>query len=267
MQHNYLKSLKENLPMNNVNVSNLSLFLALALVLIAVFISSKEKLGLSKDIILSVFRTVIQLIVVGFILKYIFQVNNVFLTLIMILIIMFNASLQASKRNPSEQKKFSHSFLAIFLSTSVTLAVLVLSGAIKFVPSQMIPISGMIASNSMVAIGLCYRQMNTQFIDQRQQILEKLALGATMKQASLTILRQSIRTAMQPTIDSAKTVGLVSLPGMMSGLIFAGVDPVYAIKYQIMVMFMLLSATSLGAVIGGYFAYQDYFNSRSQINF
>ncbi len=253
--------------MNNVNVSNLSLFLALALVLIAVFISSKEKLGLSKDIILSVFRTVIQLIVVGFILKYIFQVNNVFLTLIMILIIMFNASLQASKRNPSEQKKFSHSFLAIFLSTSVTLAVLVLSGAIKFVPSQMIPISGMIASNSMVAIGLCYRQMNTQFIDQRQQILEKLALGATMKQASLTILRQSIRTAMQPTIDSAKTVGLVSLPGMMSGLIFAGVDPVYAIKYQIMVMFMLLSATSLGAVIGGYFAYQDYFNSRSQINF
>ena len=62
--------------MNNVNVSNLSLFLALALVLIAVFISSKEKLGLSKDIILSVFRTVIQLIVVGFILKYIFQVNS-----------------------------------------------------------------------------------------------------------------------------------------------------------------------------------------------
>lgn len=72
---------------------------------------------------------------------------------------------------------------------------------------------------------------------------------------------------MQPTIDSAKTVGLVSLPGMMSGLIFAGVDPVYAIKYQIMVMFMLLSATSLGSVVAGYFAYKDYFNDRQQLDF
>lgn len=72
---------------------------------------------------------------------------------------------------------------------------------------------------------------------------------------------------MQPTIDSAKTVGLVSLPGMMSGLIFAGVSPIFAIKYQIMVMFMLLSATSLGAVIAAYFAYRHYFNDRAQLDF
>jgi putative ABC transport system permease protein len=125
----------------------------------------------------------------------------------------------------------------------------------------------MIASNSMVAIGLCYKQMNTQFIDQRQQVLEKLSLGAPVKLASLSILREAIKTGMQPTIDSAKTVGLVSLPGMMSGLIFAGVDPMLAIKYPIMVMFMLLSATSLGAVIAGYFAYRNYFNQEAQINY
>ena len=252
---------------NSVNVSDLSLFLALALVLIAIFISSKEKLGLSKDIIWSVIRTVLQLIVVGFLLKYVFQINNVALTLVMSLVIIFNASLQANKRNLSPHKKFWQSWLAILLSTAVTGGILVLSGAIKFIPSQVIPISGMIASNSMVAIGLCYKQMNTQFNDQRQQVLEKLALGASVKLASLSILRQSIRTALQPTIDSAKTVGLVSLPGMMSGLIFAGVDPVYAIKYQIMVMFMLLSATSLGAVIAGYFAYKNYFNERAQLDF
>ena len=69
------------------------------------------------------------------------------------------------------------SLLAIFVSTGVTLGVLVLSGAIKFVPSQMIPISGMIASNSMVAIGLAYRSLNSQFHDQRQAVLERLALG------------------------------------------------------------------------------------------
>ena len=105
------------------------------------------------------------------------------------------------------------------------------------------------------------------FHDKRQQVLEKLTLGATVKQASQSILRESIKTGMQPTIDSAKTVGLVSLPGMMSGLIFAGVDPVHAIKYQIMVMFMLLSATSMASVIASYFAYRTYFNNKAQLTF
>lgn len=253
--------------MNNINVSNLSLFLALMLVLIAIFISSKERLGLSRDIIVSSVRTIIQLIFVGFVLKYVFQVDNAILTCIITLLIIVNASIQANKRNPNRHKQFIHSFVAIFLSTSITLLILILSGAIKFIPSQVIPISGMIASNSMVAIGLCYNNMNIQFIDQRQQVLEKLALGASIKLASLTILQQSIRTGIQPTIDSAKTVGLVSLPGMMSGLIFAGVDPVHAIKYQIMVMFMLLSATSIGTVIAGYFSYKNYYNNHSQLNF
>ena len=253
--------------MNNIDISYLSLFLALSLVLVALVISSKEKLGLTRDIITSVLRTIIQLTVVGYLLYYVFDVDNIFLTLAMVLIIVYNASRQADKRNPNHKKRFHQSFLAIFLATGLTLTVLILSGAIQFLPSQIIPITGMIASNSMVAIGLCYREMNSLFRDQRQQVLEKLALGAPVKLASASIVRQSIRTAMQPTIDSAKTVGLVSLPGMMSGLIFAGVNPIFAIKYQIMVMFMLLSATSLGAVIAAYFAYRTYFNNRAQLDF
>lgn len=143
--------------------------------------------------------------------------------------------------------------------------ILVLSGSIRPVAQQLVPISGMIASNSMVAIGLAYRAMRTQFKQQAQQVNEMLALGATGFQASRAIIRESIKTGMQPTIDSAKTVGLVSLPGMMSGLIFAGVDPVYAIKYQIMVTFMLMSATSIGSVIAIYLSYSNYFNDRLQL--
>ena len=253
--------------MNNVDVSYLSLFLALSLVLVALIISSKEKLGLTKDIIASVLRTIVQLTVVGYLLYYIFDVDNIFLTVAMVLIIVYNASRQADKRIPFHKKRFHQSFLAIFLASGLTLTVLILSGAIQFLPSQIIPITGMIASNSMVAIGLCYREMNSLFRDQRQQVLEKLALGAPVQLASASIVRQAIRTAMQPTIDSAKTVGLVSLPGMMSGLIFAGVNPIFAIKYQIMVMFMLLSATSLGSVIAASFAYGTYFNERAQLDF
>ena len=95
----------------------------------------------------------------------------------------------------------------------------------------------MIAGNAMTTIGLCYRNLNSLFRDQRQQILEKLSLGANPNQASRTILRETIKSGMQPSLDSAKTVGIVSLPGMMSGLMFAGTVPMTAIMYQIMVTF------------------------------
>ena len=123
----------------------------------------------------------------------------------------------------------------------------------------------MIASNSMVAVGLCYKQMKTKFHDEHQRIEEKLALGAQPFQACANIVQTCVKTGMQPTIDSAKTYGIVSLPGMMSGLIFAGVDPVFAIKYQIMVVFMLLSATSLASVCSSYIAYRRFFNDEFQI--
>ncbi|HFI0620781.1 TPA: iron export ABC transporter permease subunit FetB [Streptococcus suis] len=251
----------------NVSVDNLSLALVFGLVLVAISISQKEKLGLTKDIFMAVVRTVLQLIFVGYILKFIFQASNVFLSMAMVLIILYNASVQANKRNPNSKKSLLHPFLALLASTGLTLTILVLSGAIKFIPSQVIPISGMLASNAMTAIGLSYRAMYKSFTDNRQQVLEKLSLGATVKLASQDILREAIKTGMQPTIDSAKTVGLVSLPGMMSGLIFAGVDPVHAIRYQIMVMFMLLSATSLASVIASYAAYKTYFTDKAQLEF
>ncbi|HFI0402506.1 TPA: iron export ABC transporter permease subunit FetB [Streptococcus suis] len=251
----------------NVSVDNLSLALVFGLVLVAMGISQKEKLGLTKDIFMAVVRTVFQLIFVGYILKFIFQASNVFLSLAMVLIILYNASVQANKRNPNSKKSLLHPFLALLASTGLTLTILIISGAIQFIPSQVIPISGMLASNAMTAIGLSYRAMYKSFTDNRQQVLEKLSLGATVKLASQDILREAIKTGMQPTIDSAKTVGLVSLPGMMSGLIFAGVDPVHAIRYQIMVMFMLLSATSLASVIASYAAYKTYFTDKAQLEF
>lgn len=250
----------------NLEISNFSLAIAAVLVMISIGINMKEKLGMTKDIIYSIIRAIIQLVIVGYVLKYIFQVDNIFLTLAMVLVMIFNASMNAKKRNDNLENGFRHSFVAIGASTVITLGMLLLAGAIKFIPSQIVPISGMIASNSMIAIGLCYRTMAAQFHDQRQQVLEKLALGADIKLASYPILRSSIKTAMQPTIDSAKTVGIVSLPGMMSGLIFAGVDPVHAIKYQIMVTFMMLAATGLGSVIAGYLSYREYYNEYSQLN-
>ena len=240
--------------MNSHNITNESLALALMLVVVAILISHKEKLALEKDIFWSVGRAIIQLIIVGYVLK-----------LLMVLFICFNAAWNAQKRSKYIAKAFISSFIAITVGAGITLAVLILSGSIEFIPMQVIPIAGMIAGNAMVAVGLCYNNLGQRVISEQQQIQEKLSLGATPKQASAILIRDSIRAALIPTVDSAKTVGLVSLPGMMSGLIFAGIDPVKAIKYQIMVTFMLLSTASLSTIIACYLTYRKFYNSRHQL--
>ena len=240
--------------MNHLIVTPTALFFAVALVTVAFFISLKEKIGLEKDLVIGVIRAVIQLTIVGYVLTYIISVNRAWLTLLMVAIIVFNAAWNARGRARGIPHAFVISLLAIAVATGVTIGLLVLAKAIAFVPSQIVPVSGMIASNAMVAIGLTYRGL-----------LERLALGATRYQTAITVVREAIRTGMSPTIDSAKTVGIVSLPGMMSGLIFAGVDPTKAIMYQIMVTFMLMAATSIGSTISCYLAYPQFFNGNMQL--
>ncbi|MFC6322735.1 ABC transporter permease [Companilactobacillus baiquanensis] len=251
---------------NNLTVSNTTLVWGFGLVLVALIIGYREKLGINKDILVGVARAIVQLSIVGYILKFVIKTDDNWLTMACFVIIVINASWNAGKRGNGIPKAFRNSLLAISVGTVVTLGTLVLTGSIKFVPEQIVPVTGMIASNIMVAIGLCYRNMLQTFTDREQQVLEKLALGADIKLASIDILRDSIKSGMQPTIDSIKTLGLVSLPGMMSGLIFAGVDPVKAIKYQIMVTFMLLASTGLGSIISCYLGYREFYNQQKQLN-
>lgn len=253
--------------MNHPSMSNASLALAFMLVLVALIISQKEKLGLHKDILWSVARAIVQLTIVGYLLHTLFDFNNRWLTLLMVLFICLNAALNARKRGKRIGNAFFISFIAIACGTGLTLAILVLSGAIAFVPMQVIPVSGMIAGNAMVAVGLCYTQLNQRFADNHQKIEEMLSLGASVKHTSATLVRDSIRAAMIPTVDAAKTVGLVSLPGMMSGLIFAGIDPVLAIKYQIMVTFMLLGTAAISTIIAAGLGYRRFYNARAQLIF
>lgn len=251
--------------MNHPEISNTSLALAFMLVLVALIVSQKEKLGLHKDILWSVARAIIQLTLVGYLLHTLFDFNNRWLTLSMVLFICVNAAQHARKRSKRIGNAFVISFIAITSGTALTLTILVLSGAIAFVPMQVIPVSGMIAGNAMVAVGLCYTQLNQRFADNRQKVEEMLSLGASVKQASATLVRDSIRAAMSPTVDAAKTVGLVSLPGMMSGLIFAGIDPILAIKYQIMVTFMLLGTAAISTIIAAWLGYRRFYNARAQL--
>ncbi|HFH7673672.1 TPA: iron export ABC transporter permease subunit FetB [Streptococcus agalactiae] len=247
------------------SISLMSLLMASSLVLITLFFSYWQKLNLEKEVIISAIRAVIQLLAVGFLLDYIFGYQNPIFTALLMLFMIINASYNAAKRGKGINKGFVISFIAIGSGTIITVSVLIFSGILKFVPNQMIPVGGMIISNSMVAIGLCYKQLLSEFRSKQEEVETKLALGADILPASIDIIRDVIKTGMVPTIDSAKTLGIVSLPGMMTGLILAGTSPIQAVKYQMMVTFMLLATTSIASFVATYLAYKIFFNNRKQL--
>ncbi|NSW89549.1 MAG: iron export ABC transporter permease subunit FetB [Firmicutes bacterium] len=252
--------------MNSSNTINItSLLIASSLVLVTLFFSYSQKLKLEKETIISVIRAVIQLVAVGYVLEYIFGLKNPIFTTLLLLFMTFNAAYNAAKRGKAIKNGLTISFLSIAAGTLVTLAILIFSKTIQYEPYQIIPVSGMIISNSMVALGLCYKQIASDFKNKRDEVETKLSLGADILPSSIEIIRDSIKTGMLPTIDSAKTLGIVSLPGMMTGLILAGTSPLEAIKYQIMVTFMLLSTTSISSFIACYLSYRGFFNSRKQL--
>ncbi|MEL4106295.1 iron export ABC transporter permease subunit FetB [Oscillospiraceae bacterium WX1] len=246
-------------------ISLTSLLIASSLVLITLVFSYWQKLRLEKETLISVIRAVVQLIAVGYVLQYIFGMKSPVFTTLLLIFMMVNAAYNAAKRGKGLKNGWLISVAAIALGTAVTLSVLILAGAIAYDAYQIIPVGGMVISNSMVALGLCYRQLTSDFKIKRQEVETKLALGADILPSTIEIIRDAIRTGMMPTIDSAKTLGIVALPGMMTGLILAGTSPLNAIKYQIMVTFMLLSTTSISSFVACYLAYKGFFNVRKQL--
>jgi len=249
----------------SVAIDNTSLLIASSLVLVSLYLSYSQKLGLEKETLVSVVRAIIQLVIVGYILEYIFGLESPLFTTLLLLFMTFNAAYNASKRGKGINKILVISFCSIATGTVLTLSVLVFSGTIAYEPYQIIPVAGMIISNSMIALGLCYRQMLSDFKIKREEVETKLSLGADILPSSVAIIRDAIKTGVIPTIDSARTLGIVSLPGMMTGLILAGISPIEAIKYQIMVTFMLLSTTAIASFLASFLSYRSFFNAYKQL--
>ncbi len=250
-------------PTDTISIT--SLMFASILVFISLFFSYWQKLKLEKEIVIGVIRAVVQLTIVGYILEYIFGLKSPIFTTLLLLFMIVNAAYNAANRGEHIEHGFLISLVAIIIGASTTIAILVATNLIRYEAYQVIPVGGMIVGNAMVALGLCYRQMTANFRTKREQVETRLSLGADIKLSSLEIIRDSIKTGMQPTIDSAKTLGIVSLPGMMTGLILAGTPPMEAIKYQIMVTFMLMSTTAIASFIASFLAYRGFFNDRKQL--
>ncbi len=128
-----------------------------------------------------------------------------------------------------------------------------------------IPISGITIGTAMIVSGLFLSQMKREMETSRGEMETLLALGATARQAVQGSLKRAVRASMIPTVDGMKTVGLVQLPGMMTGMIVAGADPIEAVRYQVLIMFILASSAALTAMLLSLISYKLWFTADSRL--
>lgn len=242
-----------------------TLTFTLLFVVLAMGISMWQKLGLEKDMVIATVRATVQLLIIGYILKAVFSLNNVIFTVLMLTLMIVVAAQNASRRGKGLKGTFWRLFAGIAITEIVTQAILLSFHVIPSKPSYVIPISGMIIGNSMVASGLFLNRLKAETQSQRQQILVLLSLGASPKQASRAVLKRAIKSSMIPTIDSTKTMGLVQLPGMMTGQIIAGANPVQAVRYQLLIVFAIIASAAITSMVVGFLTYPLLFNKRWQL--
>jgi len=216
-------------------------------------------------------RMVVQLLFMGVWLSWVFFAENWIWVALVGLIMLLAAGYEIAKRQHYTFKG-GYSIIIGLFSISMT-ALLLLVGVLIFIiepepwyqAQYAIPLLGMLLGNSMTAIGLGLDNLTRNAVQLKPQIEAQLALGKTAKQSMLFIRQQSLHTAMMPVINMLVAAGIISLPGMMTGQILAGTDPTEAVKYQILVMFLVASSTAMGTLIAVHFASRRLFDSRQRL--
>ncbi|MGI4792362.1 MAG: ABC transporter permease [Janthinobacterium lividum] len=250
-------------------ISFLQIAIATLLVVFCGLISFAFRLRLEKQLAIASARTIIQLLLVGYVLKYVFVLKSLPLIIGLALLMVGFASRAATGRSAySYRGIFAHSFLS--LAVSGLLTTYIVTAAIIEVhpwyrPQYLVPLLGMILGNCLTSISITMDQLLSDVVLRRPEIEMELSHGASAWEAAHGPLQSAVRRGMVPTINSMLVVGIVSLPGMMTGQILAGSDPLQAVKYQIVVMFMLAASTALGCMLIVLLAYRQLFNSRHQL--
>lgn len=252
-----------------IYISNFQLLLATSLILITGAISAALKLGLLKSLLWGTVRTFVQLTLVGYALSYIFSINNMWLTLVLVIIMCYVAAITAVKSTPHVHNyPIMLAFISLAISTFLTGLIvigLVINPEPWYSARVVIPIIGMILGNVMNGIALSLDKLYSEVSARFEEVETLLAFGATPWEAVRDIVREAIRTGMTPTINSLMVVGIVSLPGMMTGQILAGVDPQQAVRYQIIVALMIASTVAVGCLILVGLSYKKLFTKEGYL--
>jgi putative ABC transport system permease protein len=237
------------IPLTTVDLALAAIFL----VLNALF-SILLHLRLERQLVVSALRLVVQLLLVGLVLKTIFTVSSPWLTLLAASVMVAFAGREIRARQDRRLQGLWGVGLggAAMLLAGTLITVFALTAQIRpepwWSPQFALPLFGMILGNTMTGVSLGLDTLHTAMHRERAAIEAKLLLGSTRWEAVSTSLRQAVRSGFTPIINSMAATGVVSLPGMMTGQILAGVDPQEAVKYQILITLLIGGATGLGVL-------------------
>ncbi len=238
---------------------------ALTLVLLAALISRWQSLDLEKQMLVAVVRAFIQLTLIGYALTYIFDVDSPLMILLILSVMTLIAGYTSGNRAAGVPHAQPVALLSISLGAGLTLGLLVALNVFSFTAQQIIPIAGMVIGNSMNVCSLVMRRVNDELTGRRLEIETALALGATQRQAADPYLKTALQSGMMPIVDSTKTVGLIQLPGAMTGMILAGAAPLEAVQLQMIVMYMLIGAAAFTGLGATFFSYRQFFTKSHQL--
>lgn len=257
--------------MNMITLDTLDLSLAALLVVILAGVSWRMQLGLQQQLLIAATRTVVQLLLIGLVLKTLFDSVNLLWISLIAIVMLLAAGREVMAR---QQRRFSGVWgfglgtSAMFISSfAITvLALFTMLGTDPwYTPQYAIPLLGMLLGNTMSGISLGLDRLTSSAWQQRSIIEQRLMLGATRKEAIAEIRREAMRSGMMPMINAMAAAGLVSLPGMMTGQILAGTPPIEAVKYQILIMFLITAGTGFGVSAALWMASRRLFDERHRL--
>lgn len=228
------------------DISFVGLALASSLVLVAVLLSLWQHLGLGRQILWASVRALVQLLIVGLVLAFLLQPGrSLWWSVAWVLLMLPFAADVVARRAPEVPHVRRLSLMAFGVTTLVILGLLFGLRVIPLEPRTLVPLAGMMIGNSMTATVLVATRIVAEFKQQRPLIEVRLALGFLAKDAFRPYLRSALKTALVPQIETTKAVGIVFLPGAMTGLILAGVDPIEAVRVQVVVMYLVLGSVAV----------------------
>jgi len=250
--------------MDYQNLSLLDIGIASSLILINGVLSLVLKLDLERKLIWAAVRTVVQLLAIGYVLGWVFNFAQWYVVLPLMAAMTLIAGLSASDRGRrTDAGQRVDSVVSIWLS-SWLIAAVGLFAVIRihpwYEPQYAIPSLGMILGNTLTGVSLGIERMTQELTAGRSAVEMSLALGATRWEAAQGPARQAVRAGMIPTLNQMTVVGLVSLPGMMTGQVLAGQPPIQAVRYQIIIMFLIAAASALGTVCAVLLTYRRLFS-------
>ena len=242
---------------------------ALGMMAIAIGLSSWQKLGLESQLVIATGRTILQLLGVGYVLAIVFALNSPWPVLAILIVMLTIAAVVArnriSKKMPQLLLVVAGSILA---STAITLSyttLLVIRPTSWYDPQYLIPLAGIVLGNAMNGAAIAGERFFSTISTSQLEIETHLSLGATPQQAITEYRKEAIKAGLIPTINAMMVVGIVTLPGIITGQLLSGVDPLNAAAYQILIMFMLAFANLMTTLLVTQGLYQQFFNQDAQL--